>query len=459
MITVGIDGLFAPVLEGGLARSRLSDLEPELVTAQRELMTRRTRDVGFYDAPSKKGVARAIMTEVTRLRALADDLILLGIGGSSLGGQALSTALAGTSERDVRVHFVDNIDPDSLALLIGHLDPARTAVAAVTKSGSTVETLAQLLIVRRWLRASLGLGEARSRMTFVTDPKAGLLRELAQSEGIRAFEIPPEIGGRYSVLTPAGLLPAAFLGIDIAKVLAGASAMVKRVTQDDVTSNPACLLAAGAVLAQRELGRNSIVMMPYSDALRVTTSWFVELWAESLGKRFDRAGKEVRAGQTPIGALGVTDQHAQLQLFVEGPRDKVVTLIAVNKARAPMPIPDELPEHEEVRYLHGRDLGELFAAERRGTRAALLDAGVPVIDVALPRIDEGTLGGFLLLCEAACACAGMLMGINPFDQPGVEAGKRMTMGLLGRAGYEQDAARVAARESLQSGGASPPRVR
>ncbi len=448
MLTVSIDGLFAPVLEGGLGRSRLGEFEGELVAAHRELMARRGKDVGFYDAPFKEELAKSILAEVTRLRSLADDLLVLGIGGSSLGGQALTAALASTSVRGVRVHFVDNIDPDTLSVLLEHLDPARSAVAVVTKSGNTVETLAQLLIVRRWFRASLGQGESRSRMTFVTDPDKGFLRDLARSEGIRAFDIPPDVGGRYSVLTPVGLLPAAFLGIDIGRVLAGAAQMVERVVSDEVLANPACLFAAGATLAQRDLGRKILVMMPYSDALRVMSYWFVQLWAESLGKRNDRYGKEVYAGQTPIAALGATDQHAQLQLFLEGPRDKVVTMVSVERWRHQLPIPDEVAEREEVAYLHGRDLGELFAAERRATRAALLDAGVPVLDISLPCVDEESLGGLLMLLEAGCAAAGILTGVNPFNQPGIEAGKRMTMGLLGRQGYEGDAQRVRSRESL-----------
>ncbi|MBI3179177.1 MAG: hypothetical protein HYZ27_05915, partial [Deltaproteobacteria bacterium] len=323
-----------------------------------------------YDVALDRDVLKPMAGEVTRLRSLADDLVVLGIGGSSLGGQALVAALAGTTERPLRCHFVDNIDPDTMALLLERLDPARSAVLVITKSGGTVETLAQLLIMRRWLRVTLGQGEMRSRMTFVTDPERGLLRELAKSEGFRAFEIPANVGGRYSVLTPVGLLPAAFLGIDVGKVLDGAAAMVERVTEPDVAGNPAALLAAGALLALKECRRTTLVMMPYSDALRVTTQWFVQLWAESLGKRTNRLGEVVHAGQTPLAAVGATDQHAQLQLFVEGPRDKAVMLVAVEKSRRQLPIPDELADRDEVRFLHGRDLGEVLAAERRATRAA-----------------------------------------------------------------------------------------
>lgn len=448
-IQVAIGGLFSPVLEKGLARAALTNLAPELSAAHRELMSRRGKDVGFYDLCLDVDIAKALQEEVTRLRSLADNLLVFGIGGSSLGGQALVTALGGTTDRPVQAHFVDNVDPDTLAVLLERLDPARTAAVVITKSGGTVETLAQLLIVRRWFRVTLGQGEMRSRMTFITDPEQGLLRELSHAEGIRAFEIPRNVGGRYSVLTPVGLLPAAYLGVDIRKVLAGAAKMLERVTDDDIGKNPACLFAAGAVLALRSLGRTCLVMMPYSDALRVTSAWFVQLWAESLGKAKSRHGELVHAGQTPISAVGATDQHAQLQLFVEGPPDKAVILVGVEKTRRHLPIPEELADREEVAFLHNRDLGELLQAERRGTRAALLDAGVPVIDVTLPHIDEETLGGLLLLLEAACAVTGTVLGINPFDQPGVEAGKRMALGLMGRPGYEQEAARVTAREGQE----------
>ncbi|MBI5509215.1 MAG: glucose-6-phosphate isomerase [Deltaproteobacteria bacterium] len=448
MIKVCIDGLFAPVCEGGVGHDRLEAIEPELKNAHRELMSRRGQDVGFYDVAGNREVAKAILAEVTRLRSLADDLVVLGIGGSSTGGQALVAALAPLVLRPFRVHFVDNVDPDTFAVLLEHLDPARTAMVAITKSGKTVETLALMLIMRRWFRVTLGAGETRARMTFVTDPENGLLRELSHSEGIRAFEIPTNVGGRYSVLTPVGLLPAAFLGIDIQALLDGAAAMLGRVTGDDVLHNPACLFAAGAYLAHRDLGRTSLVLMPYCDALRVTTQWFVQLWAESLAKRVNRLGEVVHHGQTPIPALGATDQHAQLQLFVEGPKDKVVALLSVKQTRHSLTIPDELADHPELEFLHGRELSDLLHAERRGTRAALLDAGVPVIDVQVPVLDEAGFGGLLLLFEAACATAGIVMGINPFDQPGIEASKRMALGLLGKVGYDAEVARVARREAM-----------
>jgi len=191
-------------------------------------------------------------------------------------------------------------------------------------------------------------------------------------------------------------------------------------------------------------------MMPYADSLRVISSWFVQLWAESLGKRLDRHGQVLNAGQTPVPALGVTDQHAQLQLFIEGPKDKAVMLVKVKKFQRALPIPDELSDREEAAFLGGRDLSEVLAAEMRATRAMLLDAGVPVLDIGLDQVDESHIGGLFVLLEAACACTGYTMGINPFDEPGIEAGKRMAAGLLGRAGYERDADRVLKREAVKN---------
>jgi glucose-6-phosphate isomerase len=449
MTTVAIDGLFAPALEGGIARERLDELADEARNAHRELMSRRGKDVGFYDVPSEReAVVKAITTEVTRLRSLADDLLVLGTGGSSLGGQAICAALDAARDPSFRVHFLDNVDPDTLATTLDRLDPARSCVLAVSKSGRTLETLAELLILRRWLRVSLGQGETRSRTTFVTNPDDGSLRDLAQTEGIRAFDIPANVGGPYSALTPAGLLPAAFAGIDIAAILDGAAAMAEAVTADEVLQNPACMLAAGAVLASSDLECSSLVFMPYADALRATSHWFVQLWAGSLGRRFNRLGEEVRSGPTPIPALGVNDQHSLLRLIVDGPVDKAVLLVKLDKPRCALPIPDELADREEAASLHGRDLGEVLEASFRATRAALLEAGVPVIQVTLPTLDPHTVGGLFMLLEAACACTGIMIGVNPFEHPGVVASQRMALGLLGRPGYEGEAERVVAREAL-----------
>ena len=448
MLNVKMSGLFGPLLEGGHQPHEIQQVQQDLCVAHRELMARRKAEIGFYEIPFTKGLGAAVLEEAKRLNSISDDLIVLGIGGSSLGGQAFTSALSGQNNIPNRVHFVDNVDPTTLSVLLDRLDPRRTTVVVISKSGATIETLSHLLIIRRWFRVSVGQGELRKRLTFVTDPQKGLLRQLALKEGIRSFEIPENVGGRFSVLTAVGLLPAAFVGIDIEAVLEGAQEMSEAITQDTIESTGAFRFAAGALFALREYGSKNLVLMPYADALRVTSQWFVQLWAESLGKRVARSGEVVHAGQTPIAAIGATDQHAQVQLFMEGPRDKVVVLVSVKKFNKKLLIPNELDEHEEVSFLHGRDLGELLDAERRGTRAALLAAGVPVIDVELDSLTPKTFGGLLMLLEGACSLMGMAMGINPFDQPGVEAGKRMALGLMGRSGFEPEATRVELREGV-----------
>lgn len=449
-VNVNIEGLFAPALERG-PRSFPDHIRNAIADGHKALMSQRGQSIGFYDLGADPTELASIETEVKRLKSLAENLLVFGIGGSSLGGQALCAALAEKTQAD-RVHFVDNVDPDSLAPLLNRLPPDRTAAVVITKSGGTVETVAQLLIVRKWMRAALGQGGAKPRILFITDPEKGMLRELAQTEGIRTLEIPSNVGGRFSILTPVGILPAAFAGVDVAAVFRGATAMSSRITTLDNSSaatfagNPAAAFAAATMTAQTTLGASNIIMMPYSDPLRTIAPWFVQLWAESLGKRYDRQGKEVRTGQTPIPALGATDQHAQVQLFVEGPLDKLVTMVSVAEHRFSLPVPEELADRDEVLFLHGRDLGELLVAERRATRAALLDAGVPVVELQLPKVTGEHVGGLFMLLQGACALTGWAMGIDPFDQPGVEAGKRMALGLLGHPGYEADAAQVTGRE-------------
>jgi glucose-6-phosphate isomerase len=451
MIHVSLEGLLQPVCEGGLDREEVGTARTALEEAHHSLMLRRNEDIGFYNLPGETGEIEACVTEAKRLRALATDLLVLGIGGSSLGGQALLGSHRPVGDMSTKVHFLDNIDPDTLQWTLGRLDPAQTAAVVITKSGGTVETMALFLTVRRWLKSSLGLGAAQSRMTFITDPNKGLLRSLAQSEGVRSFSIPANVGGRFSVLTAVGLLPAAFMGMDIAAVCAGARQMSERVQGNDLVNNPAAQFALGTLMSQRALGSNNLVLMPYADGLRILSQWFVQLWAESLGKRFDTQGQEVRTGQTPVPAVGATDQHAQLQLFVEGPKDKVVAMIHVKSFEHASPIPDELNGREEVTFLHGRDLRELLEAERRATRSALLTSGVGVIDIVVERLSPEVMGCLFVLFEAACALAGTAMKIDPFNQPGVEAGKRMAFGLLGRVGYEADAELVRARESMEQG--------
>jgi len=383
---------------------------------------------------------------VEPLKGGCDDLVLLGIGGSGLGARMLNCAFIEPASRKPghpRLHVVDNVDPRRLRHLLGELDPHRTLVNVITKSGSTAETMASFAVVRGWLREALGK-DYGERVVAVTDPDLGDLRALATAEGYRTFDVPSDVGGRFSVLSPVGLVPAALLGIDARELLAGARAMRTATGNPDWRKNPA--LALALALHQHHLaGRRIVSVMPYADGLRDFALWFAQLWAESLGKR--RRGTDPY-GPTPQAALGVTDQHSQLQLYVDGPKDKVVWLLEVTDTGDDVRVPPQTDEYSSLGYLGGRGLGELLRAELKGTVLALLRAGTPSLVLTLTALDERSLGSLVYLCQAAVSITGKLAVVNVYDQPGVEEGKRTTYAYMGREGYIE---RLAEDELLLAG--------
>jgi len=274
-----------------------------------------------------------------------------------------------------------------------------------------------------------------NHLVFVTDPAKGFLRQLASTEGITAFAIPPGVGGRFSVLTPVGLLPAAIAGIDILELLHGASFMDELCQQESIWKNPAYLFA---VLNYLNYQRNKkiVVMMPYSDRLYRLADWFRQLWAESLGKKLDLQGRQVFVGPTPVKALGTTDQHSQVQLYVEGPFDKIFVFLEVEQFETVLPINSGQAREKATRYLEGHTINELIAAEKRATELALTRNQRPNCTIKFPLVSAFTIGQIFQMLEIATAFAGKLFEINPFDQPGVEEGKIVTYALMGREGYE-----------------------
>ena len=402
---------------------------------------RRTLDSGeqgFDAILDDRAAVLAAVREGRRLARLADTLVLDGIGGSALGPLALQTALRPKRRRLV---VLDNVDPDGVRARLMGLDAGRTAVNVVTKSGSTAETMANLLVLLDWMERRLGPRHVR-RWSATTDPKKGDLLVLARRLGIPTLEIPPNVGGRFSILTAVGLLPAAFLGLDVDGLMDGARAMRRHCWSAAPERNVGVV---GAVLLHAmatRRGRNIQVVMPYADALIHLADWYRQLWAESLGKRRDRRGRVVETGQTPVTSLGATDQHSQVQLYMEGPHDKVVTFLAVLAVGRDVRIPRRQPDLDSLGYLGGRTLGELIAAEKRGTELALTAAGRPNLTYLLPRVSAHVVGQLLYLFEFQTALSGELYGIDAFDQPGVEAGKVAAYALMGRKGHEKEAARL-----------------
>ncbi|HSN91301.1 MAG TPA: hypothetical protein VLS93_08730 [Anaeromyxobacteraceae bacterium] len=445
-LSLDVNGCFGP---GGLSPEDLAEVAPLAREAFDAFEARRrSGEVGFADLPRDARAAEAAVRLARELSARFENLLLLGIGGSSLGGRALVAALCHPfhnllpRERRgaMRVFFPDNSDPATFEALLGAVDLAETCFATVTKSGGTAETMAQHLALRERCLARFGEEGWRERCVLVTDPAAGALRRIAQAEDLRSLPIPPAVGGRFSALTAVGLLPAAAAGVDVHALLEGAADMESRCRRGEVRENPALLLASVLHALDVLRQRNIHVLMPYADGLRETGDWFVQLWAESLGKASD-------VGPTPFRAVGATDQHSSLQLMMEGPHDKVVVLVRVVEPRADvsMSVPEGYRAFPEIAYLHGHTMGELLEAERVATEAALRQAGRPTATIEMPRLDARSVGELVMLLELATAYAGGLYRVNAFDQPGVEAAKRYAQALLGRAGLEEARAELEAR--------------
>ena len=398
--------------------------------------------LGFMDLPSDENAAGMVMKTARALEGAFENLVVLGIGGSALGATALTGALAhpfhnmldGKARKGhPRIFVLDNIDPERVSAVADFLDLEKTLFSVVTKSGSTAETMTQFLIFYDRLKKALG-DSARDHIVATTDPHKGDLRKMAEEFGWRTVPIPSNVGGRFSVLTAVGLFPAAMLGVEIRQLLSGAAFMDRRCEAKSIEENPALAFAALQYILYQKKAPIS-VLMPYSSALYDIADWYRQLWAESLGKKTDLAGTVVNTGPTPVKALGATDQHSQVQLYVEGPYDKSVTFIEVQKQACAVEIPAALGKYDSCGYLGGHTVNELLAAEKRGTEVALVAAGRPNGTVLVPEVSEFTVGQLLYFFEMATAISGALYGINAFDQPGVEAGKVAAYALMGREGY------------------------
>jgi glucose-6-phosphate isomerase len=434
----------ADVVSGGISAGDWRDASAAFGRAHTGFGRRRHADeLGFLELPGNAALHRQTTDFASRVRGQFDDVIVLGIGGSALGPIALRTALLkpqwnalSKDERGgwPRLQVLDNVDPRTIVALLDRLDLARSLFIVISKSGGTAETMAQYLVIRARLQSAVG-NDVKRHLVFVTDPEKGALRAIARAEKIPALDIPPNVGGRYSVLTPVGVLPAALTGMDTTALLAGASDIAKRCESGSLAENPAGVFAMLQFLADTKLGRHIHVLMPYSDPLRDIADWFVQLWAESLGKH--RTAGDPGVGPTPLAALGATDQHSKVQLFMEGPPDKTVSFIAVGDEPVRLEIPKLHGDVKELAYLGGHRLGELLDIERRATAGALARRGRPNLTIHVDTVDARHLGQLFMFLEIATIYAGELYGINPLDQPGVELGKQFTYAMLGRADAEQ----------------------
>jgi glucose-6-phosphate isomerase len=438
----------------GLAAKAFDEAAPTLASLTQQLNAsrgtgwERWRDLPFD--PMRSEHSRAVHELVHRLKPTTENLVVLGIGGSALGNIALQAALNSPVYNLQQLHdrapggaprlfVLDNVDPHYVRATfeeIRRTDPTlkNTVVNVISKSGETAETAAQFMIARSMLKESLGADYA-SHIVAVTDPVSGTMRQICDAEGYATLPVPDGVGGRFSVLSPVGLFSAAMCGIDIDALLDGAAAMDARCSHEHVADNPAATLAWLLIELYRK-GKINQVLMPYCNGLYLLADWYRQLWAESLGKAKDVNGNDVYVGPTPIKALGATDQHSQVQLYREGPNDKVVGFMQVDSFEHDLTIPDEL-DVEQLQYLQGKTLSQLLNAEKRATAFALVQSQRPNFTIHFPTVNAFHVGEFLQLWMVATAYAGLMLNIDAYNQPAVETGKLATFGLMGRSGYEQ----------------------
>ena len=375
-----------------------------------------------------------------------ENILVLGIGGSALGGLAVTEALLkpywnflSEEQRNnfPKIFFLDNIDPDTITGLLEVLDLKKTLVNVITKSGSTAETMSQFMIIKDRLERELG-DDYRKNIVATTDKNIGVLRQISEQEGYKTFVVPDDVGGRFSVFSAVGLLPFALVGIDIDEIVRGVKDMDLALKNTDINENIAAQYALIHYLFDTQKGKDISVMMPYSSRLRYVSDWYVQLLAESLGKEKNMNGERVNIGPTPVRALGATDQHSQIQLYNEGPNNKVISFIRVKDFDNTLEIP-KIFEYTGIGYLGGKTINELINAEADSTRVSLSDYSRPTVTITLPRVDAYHVAQLLYMLEVQTAIAGALYNINAFDQPGVEQAKNYTYALMGRVGYEESA--------------------
>ncbi len=430
----------------GFSKKEIDGVRRTAKAAHAFVTERRGRDdlyMGWTELPYDQAeVVADILATAKLVRKKFDAFVVLGIGGSALGPSMAFSALCHLHYNDLprskrkgpKFYVEDNVDPVRMKELLDVIDVRRTCFNVISKSGATSETMAQYLIVSDLLaKAGVSLKE---NLIFTTDASRGNLVKISKElGGVKSYVLPGGVGGRFSELSPVGLLPAAVLGIDIKAMLKGAAYMDKLCRSSDLRKNPALMCASLQYLAMQS-GKNIGVLMPYSDNLRYVSDWYAQLWAESLGKNVRLDGTPCHVGQTPVKSLGVTDQHSQVQLYTEGPFDKVVTFLSVGSYKEKTPIPHGCANIPDVAFLGGHTMEELIRAENKATAYALTKAGRLNYTIHLPAVNEFTFGQLLFLFELQTAYAGAMFNIDAFNQPGVEAGKKATFALLGKPGYE-----------------------
>ncbi len=442
-----LDSAIGPAHGLSLAEIKRSEAAARDVVARIE----RERKAGqhrYRELPHDTEMLKQVRAAVRRYAGKFENLVVLGIGGSALGNTALQTALnpplhnllAARARRGPRLFVMDNVDPVQFGSLLDVIGPElrKTLFNVISKSGETAETASQFVIVRDLVARKLGRRGLKTNIVVTTDPAGGTMRGIVDAEGYDALPVPPGVGGRFSVLSAVGLFSAGMCGIKIDRLLAGAAAMGARVGQSAARKNPAGMLAM-LLHAFYVRGKRLHVMMPYSYQLKDLADWYRQMWAESLGKQQDLEGQPVVVGPTPIKARARRISIRRYNSTAKGERQGV-HLPGGGQVHAGREDPACGGVARGPRYLQGSTLGTLLNAEKRATEFARVASRRPCLTIRFPVVSEETVGQFIMLWEAATSIAGGLLNINPYDQPAVQTGKEFTFALMGKRGYEKQAA-------------------
>ncbi|MBF0555503.1 MAG: glucose-6-phosphate isomerase [Nitrospirae bacterium] len=412
----------------GLSLVEIEGVREKTAIAHSQIHERKWDELAFIDLVNQ---------DTSEIKELAGNIVensdlflLLGIGGSAMGPRAILEALQPMHNfrNHPKIFIYDNIDPRTLEAIIEIIDPHRTTVNVVSKSGNTAETVASFMIFWAHMNKVLG-NEAARRFIITTNPEGGILRQIVKENNLMSLPIHPSIVGRYSVLSPAGLLLSEIAGISSDELLLGAKDILTRCSNAELWENPAYLFSVLLYLMCVKEKRTVNVMMPYADGLKSLSEWFCQLWAESLGK--------LGLGITPYPAVGTTDQHSQLQLWMEGPEDKVVIFIRIDDYGSNIRIPKVFEKIDEFSLLSGQCLNDLIGAAAKSTELALSNASKPNMTITMPALDAYHVGQLFMFFEICTTFMGFLFGVNPFNQPWIEAGKNNTFGLMGKSGFQK----------------------
>lgn len=424
MLNINFSNMMEDIIgDNGVSPEDINALRTDIERVHDILIKRNLPELAFIDLPSCD--TSEIKKVAEWIRSDTEDFLLLGIGGSALGPKTILEALGPfhNYRKRPRVFICDNVDPRTITNTLSIINKEKTTINVITKSGSTAETMALFMILFNEIQ------DIENRLIATTDPEKGNLRKIAQSLGLKTLSIPPGVVGRYSVLSPVGQLLAEVIGVDCDEMLRGARDINDECLKHDIWKNPAYLFGTLLYLMNTKKKRNINVLMPYADGLKSLSEWFCQLWAESLGKD--------GFGITPYPSLGTIDQHSQLQLWMDGPDDKVVMFLRIEDYEWDLKIPELFNDIEGISYLGGHYLSELIKAEEESTELALSKRGRPNMTISIPVLDAYHLGQVFQFFEITTAYTGLLYNINPFNQPGVEEGKNFTYGMMGKKGFDE----------------------